>query len=140
MKKLDEVKAILAKHDLEVKLPECCKTNLYDCECEGSKSERGYPDDFNPEKNDGDLYQKYKEFIPAGWYGFALGKPTPNAWVEALEEVLDLLVKTDPNFQIHQIKTKFGGIRFYVHSDVIEDIWDIETTVDGAMFSNLLIY
>jgi len=139
MELLDEVKKVLDKYDLEVKLPDCCKTNFYDCKCEEGTF-GGYPKAFDPKNGDGYLFDKYQDYIPQGWYGFALGKPTPKAWCDAIEEVLDLLIKFDPNLQIHQIKTKYGGIRFYVHSEVIEDIYKIENEMESRMWSKLLMY
>lgn len=65
------------------------------------------------------LLKKYEKYIPPGWYGFSLGSPTPYEWYEIIEKFLDYLIGLQEkgkisNFEIHQIKTKFGGLRFYV--------------------------
>lgn len=57
-----------------------------------------------------ELFEKYSEFIPEGWYGFDSLKP---AWIPEINELLDEM-KEIPGFEIHQIKEKFGGLRFYV--------------------------
>ena len=85
-----------------------------------------------------DLITKYRKFIPRGWYGFAMDDI--KTWTYALDEVLALLTKEDPDFEIHQIKTKFGGLRFYVESDVIEDLMEIESAIEDSMYDESLIY
>jgi len=60
------------------------------------------------------LLEKWKNHIPQGWYGFAIGRPCPDSWFYVIDEFLDYLLTIDPNFEIYQIKMKFGGICFYV--------------------------
>lgn len=65
------------------------------------------------------LIKKYKNYIPDGWYGFSFGSPTPKDWFKIIDEFLQYLLKLQKegkisNFEIHQIKIKFGGLRFYV--------------------------
>jgi hypothetical protein len=60
------------------------------------------------------LFMKWAHRVRKGWYGFALGKEVPLVWAKIIEDFLDELVKEAPNFQICQIKLKFGGLRFYV--------------------------
>jgi hypothetical protein len=94
----------------------------------------------HPTKDDSYFIEKYDKFIPKGWYGFAIGTPTPKEWMDLLDEILSLLTSHDPDFQIHQIKTKFGGIRFYVASREIEDLDDIEDLIEDTLFDEVLIY
>lgn len=57
-----------------------------------------------------DLFEKYADYIPTGWYGF---DSIPDEWVAEIDELLQEMIKV-PGFEIHQIKEKFGGLRFYV--------------------------
>ena len=57
---------------------------------------------------------KWKEHIPKGWYGFSIGRPCPDAWFNIIDEFLGYLKSIDSSFEIHQIKLKFGGLRFYI--------------------------
>lgn len=59
------------------------------------------------------LYKKWKARVGRGWYGFALGS-VPRFWVLAIDDFLEYLLMQCPNLEIHQIKIKFGGLRFYV--------------------------
>ena len=65
------------------------------------------------------LLKKWKPYVPDGWYGFSLGSPCPENWYNIIDEFLEYLVKLQNEnkihlFEIHQIKIKFGGLRFYV--------------------------
>jgi len=95
---------------------------------------------FKSEIEDCDLNEKYKLRIPTGWYGFDIGTPIVPAWMEIIDKIVEACVAVDPHFQIHQIKIKFGGIRFYVHSDIIEDINEVEYLIDTTLFDKALIY
>ncbi len=90
--------------------------------------------------NDSFLIHKYENNIPEGFYGFSIGSPTPKNWFEIIDNVLELLLTNDPNLEICQIKMKFGGIRFYVHSDVIEDIFEIEKYIEDVLHDNKFVY
>ena len=59
---------------------------------------------------------------------------------EIIEKILDLCILNDPDFEIHQIKLKFGGIRFYVQSNVIEDIFDVESLIENTFYDRALIF
>jgi len=131
MSSLEQVKKIISGFDLALVVPENCE-NLYKYE--------GHMPDFVPALTDGDLIEKYKDHIPAGWYGFSIGTPTPKKWVEVLDKILEFLIKEDPNFTIHQIKMKFGGIRFYCASEIISDLNEIESLIEKSMFDQKLVY
>ena len=57
--------------------------------------------------------EKYKQYIPEGWYGLGFDIPVVT---EYLDEVLQDLI-TIPGFELHQIKLKFGTARFYWITD-----------------------
>lgn len=59
------------------------------------------------------LFMKWAYRVEKGWYGFALGN-VPMVWAFIIDEFLTELEKEAPDFKIHQIKLKFGGLRFYV--------------------------
>jgi len=59
------------------------------------------------------LFYKWAYRVGKGWYGFALGN-VPRVWTDVLDEFLCWLETQRPDFEIHQIKMKFGGLRFYV--------------------------
>jgi hypothetical protein len=53
--------------------------------------------------------EKYKAFIPEGWGGLEFDIPEVT---DMLDVAMDGLVKI-PKFELHQIKLKFGMVRFY---------------------------
>ena len=74
------------------------------------------------EKTYNHLYQKYKELftkadlMPFPMFGFECGI----GWYDILDGLLNgiyehLKISNLQNFQIVQVKEKFGGLRFYVH-------------------------
>lgn len=63
------------------------------------------------------LFMKWAYKVEKGWYGFALGE-IPTTWTMVIDKFLEELDKVAPNFKIHQIKLKFGGLRFYVELNV----------------------
>lgn len=136
MKLLNEITTIFDKYTLElIHLPDGYG-NIY------SYSDY-YPHikiKYTQNNVDGDFQKKYRKNIPSGWYGFAIGNIIPKEWIDVLNEVLDELIKSDPEFEINQIKMKFGGIRFYVNSEIIEDIFKIERLIEVKLFDRALIY
>jgi hypothetical protein len=136
MKILTNVEEIFAKYDLKpIKLSKEYK-DIY-------QYLREYPvewEKYESKKNDSYFLKKYGEYIPKGWYGFDIGKPIIPEWMEIIDEIVELCIENDPDFEIHQIKLKFGAICFYVHSDVIEDIHDVELMLMNNLFDKALIY
>jgi len=126
----NKVEKILSKYDLDVDIPDDIYKNR-------NEEERK---DLFKKGEDARLCEKYKDKIPRGWYGFSIGTPVPDVWIKAIEKVLDFLIKKDDTFEIHQIKMKFGGIRFYVVSSKIEDLLEIELLIENSMFNENLIY
>ena len=136
MKILEKVQEIFNQYELKpLVLPENF-TNVY-------LFIRKYPEfgkDFKSSIEDSDLNTKYRKHIPKGWYGFDIGTPIIPAWMEIIDKIVEVCVEADPYFEIHQIKIKFGGIRFYTKSNVIEDLHDVEHLIDNKLFDNALIY
>lgn len=136
MKILDDVKAIFEHHELKkLELPDGYD-NVY-------SYLKTYPDrrcEFVPKINDSQLYLKYQKNISSGWYGFDVGTPIIPEWMEIIDSILELCIKVDPNFKIHQIKLKYGGIRFYVHTEIIEDVCDVECLIESKLYNDALIY
>jgi hypothetical protein len=56
-----------------------------------------------------DIVKDMAERTPAGWYGLA----TPKGWDNLVAECHLALKAIDPSYEIHQIKEKFGGLRYY---------------------------
>lgn len=136
MKILDKVQEIFNQYELKpLILPESF-TDVY-------AFIRAYPDfgkDFLPEIRDVNLNEKYLKHIPKGWYGFDIGTPIVPEWMEIINKIVEVCVIADPDFEIHQIKLKFGGIRFYCSSQIIEDLHDIEYLIENNLFDKALIY
>lgn len=63
--------------------------------------------------NEQELYDKWEHRIGKGWYGFDIGG-VPADWIKQIDEYLAWLEKNCPDFEIHQIKIKFGSLRVYV--------------------------
>lgn len=61
-----------------------------------------------------------KRLKTKGWYGCI----APDGWQKIVEETDAMLAHIDPDYEIHQIKEKFGTLRYYfgtTHaSDTIE--------------------
>jgi hypothetical protein len=136
MKILEKVQEVFNQHELKaIELPEGT-ANVY-------AFLRAYPEfkkDFEPLIDEDVLQEKYLKHIPRGWYGFSIGTPTVPIWNTILDKILEVCIEADPKFEIHQIKMKFGGIRFYCHSDVIEDLYEVEFFVENKLWDMALIY
>lgn len=135
MKIMTDVEQIFAKYKLKpIKLPKEYK-NVY-------MFLRDNPDNktYISEKDDMYFLKKYSDYIPKGWYGFSIGNPIIPEWCEIIDEILELCTQHDPDFEIHQIKIKFGAICFYVHTTEIDDIRDVELLIMNNLFDRALIY
>ena len=136
MKILEKVQEIFNQYELKpLVLPENF-TNVY-------LFIRKYPEfgkDFKSSIEDSDLNTKYRKHIPKGWYGFDIGTPIIPEWMEIIDKIVALCIEIDPEFEIHQIKLKFGFICFYVHSNIIEDIHEVEYLIAHKLSDRALIY
>jgi hypothetical protein len=56
--------------------------------------------------------EKYKQYIPEGWYGLSFDIPEVTIYLDGVMQ--DLI--TIPRFELYQIKLKFGMARFYFGS------------------------
>lgn len=136
MKILDKVQEVFNRHELKpIELPAEFK-NVY-------QFLNKYPEfkkDFEALKDDSYFIRRYRDYIPRGWYGFAIGEPIVPEWTTIIEEVLDICVESDSHFEIHQVKLKFGGVRFYCGSEVIEDLMEVERLIENSLWDAALIY
>jgi hypothetical protein len=136
MKLLDKIQEIFNQYELKpIELPEEFKDVFMFL--------RAYPEfkkDFDAEKNDSYFLRRYRDHIPRGWYGFDIGEPIVPVWSTIIEKIVDTCLEADPYFEIHQIKLKFGGIRFYCSSETIEDLSDVESLIEDKLWDKALIY
>lgn len=136
MKILDKVQEIFNQYELKaIKLPAGYR-NVYDYLRANPEESKKYVSEIR----DVDLLEKYGKQIPKGWYGFDVGSPIVPEWMEIIDKVVQVCVEADPEFEIHQVKLKFGGIRFYTGSDIIEDIFEVERIVENTLYDRALIY
>lgn len=121
---------LMNKHECRGYYPELDKEPMEGC------------DNFNELENQ--LFEKWKDFIPKGWYGFSIGK-VPDKWYHLIDDFLEYMDSILASFEIHQIKLKWGGIRFYVHFDAGDDETNeflrlqIEK-LESVLFSEALIF
>ena len=57
--------------------------------------------------------QKYKNYIPNGWYGLGFSIPDVTDYLD--KEMEDLILI--PGFELHQVKLKFNMARFYFQTN-----------------------
>lgn len=68
------------------------------------------------------LLAKWKNRVPKGWYGFSC---IPQHWYQPINNFLIRTEKLCPNFEIHQIKEKFGSCRIYIETNT-RNAWENE--------------
>jgi len=133
---LEKVQEIFNQYDLKpIELPKDFK-DVY-------MFLRKYPEfgkDFKSSIEDSDLNTKYRKHIPRGWYGFDVGTPIVPSWMEIIDKIVEACVAVDPEFEIHQVKLKFGGICYYCGSNIIDDLHDVEFLIAEKLFDRALIY
>lgn len=136
MKLLEEVKKIVKKHNPKpIKLPENY-SDVYDYLRNNPDKEN----DFKSEIDDYVLMSKYRKHVPRGWYGFDIGTPIIPEWMLIIDEVTKLCIDNDPNFEIHQVKLKYGRICYYVSSSIIEDYDEIDEYIEDISYDKALVY
>ena len=101
-------------------------------------------------KEESRLLKKYASYIPKGWYGFSFGEPLHLDWFKIIDEFLTYLIELEQlnkisDFEIYQIKLKFGGLRFYVSYKCEDEEFRefIELQIDkleNSLFDEKLIY
>ena len=57
--------------------------------------------------------EKYKQYIPEGWYGLGFNISDVTDYLDNVMEELILI----PGFELHQIKLKFNMSRFYFETN-----------------------
>ena len=108
----------------------------YAVQLAGSKKQKDFRDDTSPDLH---LFMKWAYRVGKGWYGFALGREVPFVWARIIDDFLDEIEKEAPNFEIHQIKVKFGGLRFYVDLK-LEDKEKVKTINDEIVKLCAILY
>jgi hypothetical protein len=59
------------------------------------------------------MFQKWAYRVGKGWYGFGLGH-VPPVWLDLINDFMCWLELECPDFEIHQVKVKVGGLKLYV--------------------------
>lgn len=77
--------------------------------------------------------------IPQGWYGFSLGNEVPMAWAYTIDKFLEEVNKECPNFEIHQIKLKWGGLRCYL-GNINESVQKEVDKLEELLYDDSLVY
>jgi len=90
------------------------------------------------------LFQKWAYRVGKGWYGFDLSA-IPNVWIYMLDAFIAWVESQCPDFEILQIKTKFGGLRFYIDTHcknaVVNEVIRSEIAkLEKLMFHKNLIF
>ena len=57
--------------------------------------------------------EKYKPYIPKGWYGLDFDIPEVTDYLDKVMEDLIMI----PGFELHQVKLKFNMARFYFQTN-----------------------
>lgn len=76
--------------------------------------------------------EKYKQYIPKGWYGLDFDIPQVTNYLDGVMQDLIHI----PGFELHQIKLKFGMCRFYATSVVSALQHSIESDVNKMIKEN----
>lgn len=107
-----------------------------------------YPEAENPKDTSinlqSDILEKWKDHIPQGWYGFDMGG-CHSSWFYIVDDFLDYLLTIDPKLEIHQVKLKWGGLRFYVEikgrTEEEQEFVDLQAKeLEEVLFDEKLIY
>ncbi len=91
---------------------------------------------FNREQ---ELSAKWKDRIVERYYGISLGYPVPLNWFDVIDDFLEYVERTDPDFGIYQVKIKFGQMRCYL-SNVSEETQGYIRQLETLLSDKFLIY
>lgn len=83
-----------------------------------------------------DLVDKWQHKVAVGWYGFDIDN-VPTIWYTVIDKFLEWVYRAYPDFEIHQIKLKFGGLRLYLGG---VDCHDIISKLEEVLYSQELMY
>jgi hypothetical protein len=86
------------------------------------------------------LCNRWRKYVPRGWYGFELAD-VPMVWYKIINEALEYFDTKYKLLEIHQIKLKYGGLRFYIlcerqNNECLDEIDELE----DAMYDERLIW
>lgn len=85
------------------------------------------------------LRKKWAARVPPGWYGISVGLPAPEVWFDVLDEFLDWVVLNNKDFEIWQIKCKFGEIVVYLNK-INEEARAATFELSGLLTDKYLVY
>lgn len=85
------------------------------------------------------LLENWQYRAKKGWYGISIGQPAPDSWFLFLNEFFKLVEKNSPNFEILQVKIKFGSIVIYLEN-VSKEVHDSIDMIQKVMCDKFLIY
>ena len=83
------------------------------------------------------LFQKWAYRVGKGWYGFDLGD-IPRDWVDVLDDFLAWMESQCPDFEIRQVKIKFGGLRFYIDTKCLHQAINTMVQSEIAQLQDLI--
>lgn len=85
------------------------------------------------------LFMHWAYRVPKNWYGFALGNEVPMTWAYIIDKFLEEVEKECPNFEIHQIKLKWGGLRCHL-GNVTESVQKEIDKLESLLYHDSLVY
>lgn len=68
--------------------------------------------------SDDPIIQDIYDHTGIGWYGLACGK----GWYPIVKDVHTKIIAKYSNYEIYQIKEKFGGLRYYCNVEGDDDV------------------
>lgn len=85
------------------------------------------------------LRKRWGSRISKDWYGFNLGIPIPLVWYIVIDKFLEYIEQKCPEFEIYQIKLKFGGLRMYL-GKISKEIQQEIDNLENVLTDKYLIY
>lgn len=80
------------------------------------------------------LLKKWKSKTGINCFGIGeISGRLPAEWLDFIDRALDFIQRYDPDFEIHQIKIKFGELRFYVETAL--DLEDFKNEISQAFYA-----
>mgnify|MGYP003644601362 FL=1 len=84
------------------------------------------------------LDAKWSHIVPEGWYGFALSPQDPLVFYIVVDVLTEYLNSKIEDFEVHQVKIKFGGLRYY--TNVTEEYYPLVQEIEALLHDDELIY
>ena len=85
------------------------------------------------------LFMKWAYRVEKGWYGFSMGD-VPYYWGDIISQFLSWVETQCPDFKIHQIKLKFGGLRFYIDTATKDEVINKKVDAEISALENHLCH